>query len=73
MVKPDLPRLVPVFPRMRARFGQSKMLIPSPTEVEECIRAVPEGEVTTVTRIRDILARKQVSLRRLSRLCGDAS
>jgi alkylated DNA nucleotide flippase Atl1 len=58
MVKPDLPRLVPVFPRMRARFGQSKMLIPSPTEVEECIRAVPEGEVTTVTRIRDILARK---------------
>jgi alkylated DNA nucleotide flippase Atl1 len=34
------------------------MLVPSPREVEACIRAVPEGEITTVARIRDVLARK---------------
>jgi len=34
------------------------MLIPSPAEVEGCIRAVPEGQTTSVSRIRDFLARK---------------
>ncbi len=58
MANPNLPKLVPVFPRMQARFGNAEMLIPSPAEVEECIRAVPEGQTTTVTRIRDFLARK---------------
>jgi alkylated DNA nucleotide flippase Atl1 len=58
MENSSLPKLVPVMPRMQARFGSGEMLVPSPREVEACIRAVPEGEITTVTRIRDVLARK---------------
>ena len=60
MQNPELPKLVPVFPKMQARFGNVPMLIPSPTEVEECIRAIPQGRTTTVTRIRDDLARKHL-------------
>jgi alkylated DNA nucleotide flippase Atl1 len=58
MDNPNLPKIVPVFPRMRARLGKVDMLIPSPKEVDACIRAVPEGQVTTVSRIRELLARK---------------
>jgi alkylated DNA nucleotide flippase Atl1 len=43
---------------MQARFGKVDMLVPSPREVEACIRAVPEGQIITVSRIRDFLARK---------------
>jgi len=58
MDNPELPKLVPVMPRMRARFGDGPMLVPSPREVEACMRSVPEGHITTVTRIREHLARK---------------
>lgn len=58
MDNPNLPKIVPVFPRMQARLGKVDMLVPSPREVEACMRAVPEGQITTVTRIRDFLARK---------------
>ena len=61
MRNPDLPKLVPVLPRMQARFGNAPMLIPSPGEVEECMRAVPEGRTTTVGRIREDLARKHAA------------
>jgi hypothetical protein len=58
MNNPNLPKIVPVLPRMRARFGNVDMLVPSPREVEACMRAVPAGQITTVSRIRDLLARK---------------
>ena len=58
MQNPNLPKVVPVFPKMQARYGNGEMLVPSPAEVEECIRAVPEGEILTVGQIRDTLARK---------------
>lgn len=58
MDNPNLPKIVPAFPRMQARFGTVDMLVPSPGEVETCMRAVPEGQITTVSRIRDFLAHK---------------
>ena len=58
MDNPDLPKIVPVLPRLRARFGESGMLVPSPREVDACIRQVPAGQVTTAGRIREFLARK---------------
>ena len=61
MDNPDLPKIVPVFPRMQARFGDSGMLVPSPREVEAFIRDVPEGRVTTAARIRGFLARKHLA------------
>jgi hypothetical protein len=58
MSNPNLPKIVPVLPRMRARFGNVDMLVPSPREVEACMRAVPAGRIITVSRIRDLLARQ---------------
>ncbi len=58
MNNPDLPKLVPVLPYMRKRFGDGIMLIASPREVESCIRAVPKGSVITIRRICEFLAAK---------------
>jgi alkylated DNA nucleotide flippase Atl1 len=61
MENPHLPKIVPVFPRMRARFGEGGMLVPSPAEVEARMREIPEGQVTTVGRIREFLAGKHLT------------
>lgn|SRR5690242_3055452 len=58
MENPKLPKLVTIPPRMRKRFGKGKMLVPSPREVEAFIQTVPEGVVSTVSQIRESLARK---------------
>ena len=34
------------------------MVLPSPREVDECIRTVRKGDVATVTQLRETLARK---------------
>ena len=56
MDNPNLPKVEPVPPRMQKRFGTGTMLIPSPREVDAVIRTVPEGNVVTVSKIREILA-----------------
>src|SRR5258708_13977822 len=56
MDNPTLPKVVAIPPRMRNRFGKGSMLVPSPREVEEFIRTVRKGSVTTVSRIREFLA-----------------
>ena len=58
MNNPNLPKLVEILPNMRKRFGSGTMLVPSPKEVEACIRKVREGSVTTVSQIRNFLAGK---------------
>jgi hypothetical protein len=55
---PKLPKLVPVPPKMRKRFGNGVMLVPSPRDVEAVIRSTPEGSVITVSAIRRALAEK---------------
>jgi hypothetical protein len=61
MDNPNLPKLVAVPPRMRKRFGNGAMLLPSPREVDAFIRTVREGSVTTVSEIRQALARKHAA------------
>ena len=61
MENPNLPKIVAAFPRMRERFGDGGMLVPSPREVEAYIREVPEGYLTTATRIRNFLAEKHLA------------
>ena len=58
MNNPDLPKVVPVLPAMRRRYGAGTMLVPSPLEVEAYIRTVPEGSVATISQIREFLAAK---------------
>jgi alkylated DNA nucleotide flippase Atl1 len=59
MNNPNLPKLVPIPPRMRKRLGTGTMLLPSPRDVEALIRAVRKGSLTTVPRIREALAGKE--------------
>lgn len=61
MQNPDLPRLVPMLPNMRKRYGAGTMVIPSPREVNAFIRTVPEGSVITITQIREFLAGKHAA------------
>ncbi|MEW5826405.1 MAG: hypothetical protein AB1778_06185 [Candidatus Bipolaricaulota bacterium] len=52
----DLPRVVEIDERMSQRWGEGTCVIPAPREVDELMRAVPEGELTTINRLREILA-----------------
>jgi alkylated DNA nucleotide flippase Atl1 len=58
MDPPGLPKLVAIPERMRKRFGDGEMLLPHPREVEAIIRTVPEGNLITLTEIREELARR---------------
>ncbi|HTQ58148.1 MAG TPA: MGMT family protein [Bryobacteraceae bacterium] len=56
MNNPNLPKVVPVLPQMRKRYGQGTMLVPSPKEVDAFMRTVAKGQVATLTQIREFLA-----------------
>jgi len=51
-----LPRVVEIEGRMSSRWGEGTVIIPAPREVDELMRAVPEGKLTTVNHLREILA-----------------
>jgi len=54
----DLPRVVEITDKMSQRWGTGTVVIPAPVEVDEIMRKVPEGKITTINRIRETLARK---------------
>ncbi len=43
---------------MSQRWGSGTMVVPAPMEVDEIMRQVPRGKLTTITEIRAALARK---------------
>jgi hypothetical protein len=51
-------KIVDIPPRMQARFGKGKMLIPRPLDVNALIRRVPEGKLATVLQLRHELAKR---------------
>jgi len=53
-----LPRVGKVTGKMSKRFGTGTMVIPAPLEVDELMRRVPKGRVTTINELREALARK---------------
>lgn len=60
---PNLPNVKAIPPAMRARHGEGTIATPSPAEVEEAMRGVPEGLLATVLGIgEDIAARHQATI-----------
>ena len=54
----DLPRVQAIPDRMKARWGGGTLVIPAPKEVDEMMRRVPKGKVTTINQIRAAIAKK---------------
>lgn len=53
-----LPRVQRIEGRMTRRWGRGTMVIPAPREVDELMRQVPKGKLTTINDLRAALARK---------------
>lgn len=53
-----LPHVGRVEGRMTKRWGAGTMVIPAPREVDELMRKVPKGKLTTINELRSALARK---------------
>lgn len=53
-----LPKVGKVEGRMTKKWGTGTMVIPAPREVDELMRRVPKGKITTVNELRAALARK---------------
>jgi hypothetical protein len=54
----DLPKIEEVTETMSQKWGTGKFVIPAPLEVDEIMRKVPYGKLTTINQIRSILAKK---------------
>lgn len=54
----DLLRVEKITERMSKKWGTGTIVIPAPVEVDELMRRVPRGKVTTINHIREALARK---------------
>ncbi len=52
------PRVEPITEKMSMRWGTGTIVIPSPTEVDEIMKRVPNGKLITVNEIRSTLAKK---------------
>ena len=53
-----LPKTGRIEGKMTTRWGTGTMVIPAPIEVDEIMRQVPKGKLTTIHEIRAALARK---------------
>jgi alkylated DNA nucleotide flippase Atl1 len=53
-----LPKVGPVTGRMTTQWGTGVMVIPAPREVDEVMRRVPRGKLTTINEIRAALSRR---------------
>jgi hypothetical protein len=58
MDNPKLPQVVALPPRMNHGVAKGTMLLPSPHEVDACIRTVRKGRLITVSQIRQTLAQQ---------------
>lgn len=54
----DLPRVEKITEKMSKRWGTGTVVIPAPIEVDQLMRKVPRGKVTTINHIRQALAKK---------------
>jgi alkylated DNA nucleotide flippase Atl1 len=53
-----LPQVAAICGEMTRRWGTGTMVIPAPLEVDEVMRKVPKGKLTTINEIRQLLATK---------------
>jgi hypothetical protein len=54
----DLPKVVKIEGKMSKKWGTGTCAIPAPMEVDELMRKVPKGKLTTVNDIRSAVAGK---------------
>jgi hypothetical protein len=53
-----LPKVEEINDKMSKRWGAGTVVIPAPIEVDEIMKRVPEGKLTTINEIRAALAKK---------------
>ena len=53
-----LPKVEKITETMSKRWGKGTVVIPAPVEVDEIMRKIPKGKVTTINEIRAALAKK---------------
>src|SRR5262245_52840305 len=53
-----LPRVCPIGETKSKRWGTGTFVIPAPMEVDQLMRQVPRGKVTTIDELRKALARR---------------
>lgn len=53
-----LPRVEPITDKMSKRWVSGTVAIPSPIEVDEIMRSIPEGKLVTINEIRAAIAKK---------------
>jgi alkylated DNA nucleotide flippase Atl1 len=54
----DLPKVEKITEKMSKRWGTGTIVIPAPIEVDDLMKKVPAGKVTTINEIRTALAKK---------------
>jgi len=54
----DLPRIITIDEKMSKKWGTGTCVIPHPREVDALMKKVPKGKITTINRIREVLALK---------------
>jgi hypothetical protein len=54
----DFPKVEPIPSRMTKTWGPGTLAIPAPIEVDQLMRKVPYGKLTTINDIRAALAKK---------------
>ncbi len=57
-VKPDLPRVQDIDPKMAKKWGEGTIVMPTVQEVDELMKKVPKGKLVTINQIRENLAVK---------------
>jgi alkylated DNA nucleotide flippase Atl1 len=53
-----LPRVETITDKLSPRWGAGTVIIPSPKEVDELMKKVPRGKVSTINEIREALAKR---------------
>ena len=53
-----LPQVQVITGKMSKRWGTGTVAIPAPLEVDELMRKVPKGKLTTINEIREAIAKK---------------
>ena len=53
-----LPKVEKITEKMSKRWGKGTVVIPAPVEVDEIMRKIPKGKITTINEIRTALAKK---------------
>jgi alkylated DNA nucleotide flippase Atl1 len=54
----NLPRVEKITDKLSKRWGSGTVVIPAPAEVDEIMRKVPQGKLTTINEIRSALAKQ---------------